>query len=55
MEDYEAQILELRTTLKEFKNLLAKEQLERERERRFTKAFCASNSTLDELANKLRI
>ena len=31
-EDYEAQILELRTTLKECKDLLAKEQLERVRE-----------------------
>lgn len=30
-EDYEAQILELRTTLKECKYLLAKEQLEREK------------------------
>lgn len=30
-EDYEAQILELRTNLKDFKDLLAKEQLEREK------------------------
>ncbi|XP_050908917.1 uncharacterized protein LOC127122660 [Lathyrus oleraceus] len=30
-EDYEAQILELRTTLKEYKDLLAKEQLEKEK------------------------
>ncbi|XP_050897097.1 uncharacterized protein LOC127103903 [Lathyrus oleraceus] len=30
-EDYEAQILELRTTLKECKDLLSKEQLEREK------------------------
>lgn len=31
IEDYEAKILELRTTLKECKDLLAKEQLEREK------------------------
>lgn len=30
-EDYKAQLLELRTTLKECKDLLAKEQLEREK------------------------
>ncbi|XP_050875887.1 uncharacterized protein LOC127079543 [Lathyrus oleraceus] len=30
-EDYEAQILELRTTLKEYKDFLAKEQLEKEK------------------------
>lgn len=30
-EDYEAQILELRTTLKECEDLLAKEQLERDK------------------------
>ncbi|XP_050877467.1 uncharacterized protein LOC127081229 [Lathyrus oleraceus] len=30
-EDYEAHIIELRTTLKEYKDLLAKEQLEREK------------------------
>lgn len=50
-ENYEAQILELRTTLEECKELLAKEQLEGGR---FTEACYASISTLEVLMSKSR-